>query len=106
MGKRIVLVGGGHSHVQTLRDLKNACLSKRVSLTVVDKNEYAMYSGMMPATIAGLYKEQEAMIHIPPLAAWAGADFLQDEVVEIDDGMFRLNPSFPLTLQFRFVSLR
>lgn len=39
---------------------------------------------MVPGCVAGLYKPEETMLHLEPLAKWAGIDFINDKVVDID----------------------
>ena len=53
----LVLVGGGHSHVQVLRMHRMEPLLARV--TVVVDHSVAVYSGMVPGVVSGQYAPQE-----------------------------------------------
>ena len=68
----VVLVGGGHSHVQVLRRFAMERHSD-IRLTVVLDTPVAVYSGMVPGLIAGQYRAEELEIDVVPLARRAGA---------------------------------
>lgn len=79
----LVLVGGGHAHVQVLKMLAMRAPSD-VQVTLVSHGSSAYYSGMFPGVIAGLYEPAEATIELRALSRWCGARFLDAEVVDID----------------------
>jgi selenide,water dikinase len=78
-----VLVGGGHTHVHVLRML-GADPLPGVRVTVLGPSPFATYSGMIPGTLAGLYRPEDARIDVAALAARADAAFLPEPVVRID----------------------
>lgn len=79
----LVLVGGGHAHVQVVKMLAmNGPPDLRV--TLVSENSTAIYSGMLPGCVAGLYQPSELEIELRPLARWAGARFIEAAVASID----------------------
>ena len=86
MPRRIVLVGGGHAHVQVIKGLHTAHRPPSVEVTLIDKNDTAFYSGMMPGCVAGLYQAEDTHIQLKPLAAWAGITFIRAEAAAIDSG--------------------
>jgi selenide,water dikinase len=81
--QRILLVGGGHSHVEVLRRFALQ-RDPSVALTLVSPDAATPYSGMLPGLVAGHYTEDEAHIALAPLAAWAGARLAIDRVVALD----------------------
>lgn len=81
--QRILLVGGGHSHVEVLRRFALRP-DPRVALTLVSPEPGTAYSGMLPGLVAGLYTRAETHIALRPLAHWAGARFLTDRVEALD----------------------
>ena len=79
----IVLVGGGHTHALVLRKWGMAPFP-RVRLTLVNPGPFAPYSGMLPGYIAGHYTRAEMEMDLVPLARFAGARLIVDDVVAID----------------------
>ncbi|MAI78509.1 MAG: selenide, water dikinase SelD [Deltaproteobacteria bacterium] len=70
--RELVLVGGGHAHVQVLRRFMMRPL-EGVRLTVVLDRYEAVYSGMVPGYLAGDYESHDLTIDMLPLARRAGA---------------------------------
>ncbi len=68
----LVLVGGGHSHIQVLRRWAMEPVPG-VRLTVVVDQPVAVYSGMVPGFVAGQYSADQLEIDVRPLAMRAGA---------------------------------
>ena len=82
--QRIVLVGGGHAHAQVIKALNKNSRPKDMQVTLIDIQKSASYSGMVPGAIARLYSPEDTLLHLQPLADWAGIDFHQDQVVDMD----------------------
>lgn len=78
----LVLVGGGHSHVQVLRRHAMRRLPARVTV-VVDRCE-AIYSGMVPGLVAGQYGADDLTIDLRPLARRAGARLVEARALGVD----------------------
>ncbi len=79
----VVLVGGGHAHVQVLKDFALGP-PRGVQLTLISPEPYATYSGMVPGYLAGQYQLRDAQIDVRALAARAHAAFVADRVVRVD----------------------
>ena len=79
----IVLVGGGHSHIEVLRRFAMEPLPD-VRLTLISRGVDTPYSGMLPGLIAGHYRYDDAHIDLHRLARFAGARAYFDEVVGLD----------------------
>ena len=80
--RSLVLIGGGHAHVQVVKALKFR--PANIHVTLIDVSKSASYSGMVPGCIAGLYTAEQTLLHFEPLCEWANVDFIHDEVVDID----------------------
>lgn len=79
----VVLVGGGHAHVQVLK--RWAMKPPRgARLTVVVDRAEAVYSGMVPGFVAGEYAERELVLDVVPLAARARARLVLAPATRID----------------------
>ena len=81
--REVVLVGGGHSHVQILRMAAMEPLPG-AHLTVVVDRSVAIYSGMAPGFVAGQYDAHALTIDVRPLARRAGARFMEAACTGID----------------------
>ena len=69
----LVLAGGGHSHALVLRRwAMHPERRPRRPVILVNRHSTALYSGMVPGLIAGIYQRQDAAIDLRHLAARAG----------------------------------
>ncbi len=86
---RIVLVGGGHTHVQVMRAF-GAMPQPGVSLTLVSDRIDTPYSGMLPGHVAGFYDRAAMHIDLQRLAEACGVAFVHMQAVSLDRGRRRL----------------
>ena len=83
MERHLLLAGGGHAHVEVLRQLAEQRLPGW-RVTLVTRERHSPYSGMLPGVAAGLYRPDQALIDTAPLAARAGATLVVDSVTGLD----------------------
>jgi len=81
--KDVVLVGGGHSHVEVLRQFAMSPLPG-LRLTLVTRDLLTPYSGMLPGLVAGHYRHEEAHIDLRRLASFAGARLFHGPATGLD----------------------
>ena len=81
--KRLVLVGGGHAHVEVLRRFGRAPVPG-VELVLVSPQRLAPYSGMLPGLVAGHYEHAAVHIDLERLSRFAGARFLPTRAAGVD----------------------
>ena len=79
----LLLLGGGHSHVQVLKHFAMQPLPG-VRLTLISDDYVSPYSGMVPGYIAGHYSLDEIQIALEPLCRRAGARFICAKVTGLD----------------------
>ena len=79
----LLLVGGGHSHVQVLKAFGMAPLAG-VRLTVLTREAHSPYSGMLPGYVAGWHGWEDIHIDLGPLCRFAGARLIDDEATALD----------------------
>ena len=73
--KRLVLLGGGHAHIEVLRELA-ANPDASLKVTLVTPGQRLAYTGMVPGVIAGHYSMQDCLIDLAGLVRRANAELL------------------------------
>jgi pyridine nucleotide-disulfide oxidoreductase family protein len=81
--KRLLLAGGGQTHVLVLREIARRPMSD-VEIVVVAPSNQLRYSGMLPGWIAGHYQLDELTIDLVPLAQAAGAQLVTAHMQRLD----------------------
>ncbi len=81
--KHLVLVGGGHSHLAVMKRLGMRPVPG-LAVTLISRDINTPYSGSLPGLISGIYEFDDIHIDLRPLAQFAGARLIQDEVSSID----------------------
>ena len=79
----IVLVGGGHAHVEVVRRF-GMKPEPGVRLTLVSAPVDTPYSGMLPGYLAGHYRFDDGNIDLRRLCRFAGARLIVDRAAGID----------------------
>ena len=102
--KRLVLAGAGHAHALVLCDLLRHPMPG-VEVVVVSPEPLAPYSGMVPGWLAGHYGFEEIVIDFPPLAAAAGARWLQGEIQAVDPARRQIRLADGSALDYDVLSL-
>jgi len=105
-GGHLILAGGGHSHALLLRLWAMQPRRKpNAWITVVSRGSTALYSGMVPGLVAGLYSRDECAIDLRRLADQAGVSFVQAEIIGLDLGQRQLLLAGRPPLRFDWLSL-
>lgn len=102
--RRIVLVGGGHAHVQVLE----AFAKRRPAhsqVTVIVDTPIATYSGMVPGFVAGRYRATDLQIDVTPLAHACGAEMTVARAIEIDAQQRRIHLDNGASIAYDIASL-
>ena len=101
LNKQLVLIGGGHANVQVLRKL---CMNeyKGLNVVLISESYGAIYSGMTPGYIEKLYLLDEIIIDLQRICFNAGATFIKDKVIRMDEKNqilhLKENPSIPFDI--------
>ena len=85
----VVLVGGGHAHVQVLKRWAMGPVPG-ARLTLVVDRPIAVYSGMVPGFMAGQYSRNDLEIDVRPLTLRAGARCIVAAATGVDPDARRL----------------
>ncbi len=83
MTRRLLLLGGGHAHVHVLQAFARERL-RDTELVLVTPQAQQLYSGMVPGLVAGHYAAAQCSIPLAPLAAAAGASFIEASACGLD----------------------
>jgi selenide,water dikinase len=81
--KNILLIGGGHAHIQVLHQLSRLDPQK-IRVTLVSDVKLAPYSGMIPSFLAGDYQSEELQFDLESICQRLGFEFLNKAVVKIN----------------------
>jgi selenide, water dikinase len=83
VSKRLLLIGGGHSHVEVIRRFGTAP-EPGIEVTLVSPGRHAPYSGMLPGHIAGHYSHADCHIDLDALCRQAGVYRIDGAVDRLD----------------------
>lgn len=104
MTRRVFLAGGGHAHLAVLADWARRPLPD-AACTLITSARFTAYSGMLPGWMAGIYRAQDLLIDLAPLAERAGAELVLADVTGIDPARQTLQLSTGKVATFDLVSL-
>ena len=102
----LLLAGGGHSHALLLK--RWAMRPERrppQNITLVNRSSTALYSGMVPGLIAGVYKRDELAIDLRQLCDRAGVAFVEAEITGLNPQAKLLRLRDRPALHFDWLSL-
>ena len=85
-GQQLVLAGGGHSHALVLRHwaMGRWPLPPTAAVTLVSRSSTSLYSGLIPAVLAGQAHPGSCAVDLRRLCAAAGVSFVQAEITGLD----------------------
>jgi selenide,water dikinase len=102
--KQLLLLGGGHSHVEVIRRFALQPV-RGASVTLVSPDRHTAYSGMLPGFIAGHYRFDECHIDLEPLCAAAGVSFRRALAERLDPDAGTVSCSDGTTLAYDLLSI-
>ena len=83
MSKHLVLVGGGHAHMVTLKHL-HTFVEKGYRVTVIQPSKFHYYSGMGPGMLSKTYSPDDIRFSTEHVVTKKGGNFVLDKVVKVD----------------------
>ena len=105
-GGTLLLAGGGHSHALLLK--RWAMRPQRrptQNITLVNRSSTALYSGMVPGLIAGLYQRDDLAIDLRQLCERARVAFVEAEITGLNPEQNCLKLRDRPALRFDWLSL-
>ena len=102
-----MLAGGGHTHALLLRRwiMRPASRPADLAVLLVNRTSTALYSGMVPGLLAGLYPREACAIDLRDLCRRAGVGFVQAEITGLDPARRELLLQGRPPLRFHTLSL-
>ena len=82
--KRVVVVGGGFAGLHLVRALEHRLPGKRVDLTLVDRQNYHLFTPLLYQVSTGELPPHAVAYPLRDATAPAGFHFLQSEVTAVD----------------------
>lgn len=83
MSKRLLLLGGGHAHMQTLSAIPDLAGAGH-EVVLVAPSPYYYYTGMGPGAFGGRYDRSELRFDLKRIVERGGGQFLADRAIRID----------------------
>lgn len=80
--KKLVLIGGGHSHAIALREWGKKKITG-IKVILISNVKKTPYSGMLPGLIAGYYDYETTHIDLEKLTKFAEVQLIIDQVIDI-----------------------
>ena len=81
--KRLVLVGGGHAHVHTIK-MFGMDPMPGLAITLITRDIETPYSGMIPGFVAGHYVREECHVDLAKLCSFSGVTMVHGEACGLD----------------------
>ncbi len=81
--KTVVLIGSGHAHLEVLKALTTEVVAKH-RFILISPSRQTYYSGLIPRLIIGEFQERNLKINSADFAESRGFNFVQDEVLSVD----------------------
>lgn len=102
--KRLLLIGGGHAHLQVMRAFAAEALPG-AEVTLVTPWPALTYSGMVPGLVAGHYTRAQCSVPLLPMAERAGVRLLQSSATALDAAARSVTLADGRTLPYDVLSL-
>ena len=83
--QKIVLAGGGHAHLYTLRRTAQL-MGRGFDVTLINPSPYLYYSGMATGVVSGVYTPEEDRIDVRRLVRTGGGSFVQGRIRSVHTG--------------------
>lgn len=103
MGKKLVLIGGGHAHMVALANI-STLMARGHQVTVVGPSEHHYYSGMGPGMLGGTYTPEAIRFATRHVVEKQGGTFVLDAVSRIDPLENKLLLASGATLEYDVLS--
>ena len=102
--KKLVLVGGGHTHLHLKKNLISL-IDDNIEVTLISASEYQYYSGMTSGFLEGIYDEKSMRINLADLCKKYNIKFIKAKVMAVDAANKKLNLDTNESVDFDVLTL-
>ena len=102
--RQLVLIGAGATHLQILRWWQLNPI-RRVNLTLVSAFDHVVHPGMLPGTLAGLYRPEETRIDLMKFCQQCGVRLIVDRANSLDPNTREIEFAHQPMLRFDLASI-
>lgn len=81
--QHILLVGGGHAMLHTLRHIRKK-VPPTIHISLINDHPFLYYSGMVPEYLGGVYREEEIRIDLKRWCELFGINWIQGKVTTLN----------------------
>ncbi len=82
--KNVLILGGGFGGLTAVSFLRTHIKSGKVSVTLIDKNNYSLFTPMLAEVVSGNVKPENIVFPLREICVKNGVHFIKDEVTHID----------------------
>lgn len=82
--KEVVIIGGGFGGLSAIAKLKKATKKGIVHVTLIDKNNFSLFTPMLPEVVSGTVKPESIVFSLREICKKNSADFNIASVISID----------------------
>jgi pyridine nucleotide-disulfide oxidoreductase family protein len=89
--KRLLLLGGGHAHLEVVRQFGvQPANPADVEIVWASPGSHTAYSGVLPGVVAGHYRPEDMLIDLAALAKPARCKFISQSIVALESAQRRV----------------
>lgn len=89
--KNVLILGGGFGGLTAVSFFRTHIKSGKVSVTLIDKNNYSLFTPMLAEVVSGNVKPENIVFPLREICVKSGVHFVKDEVTRIDTAANRVN---------------
>lgn len=82
--KKIVIIGGGFGGLSAIAKLKKYAKNNTVHVTLIDKNNFSLFTPMLPEVVSGTVKPENIVFSLREICKKNKADYLPETVISIN----------------------
>jgi len=82
--KKVVILGGGFGGLSAVAHLRREVKKKRVEVTLIDKNNYSLFTPMLPEVVSGNVKPDNIVLPLREICVKNRVRFIRDKVLSIN----------------------